>query len=503
MIILALVLMTISLIVFISLNRQKEAIWLTGLFLGFALINVGLMFFYSKIGGLVRNEQVLFFLTPSIQNTIQHSVVTLDAVARIFSIGKYSFVFFVLAFSLDLIGMLAKKRWLGLMIAFWPLCSAVLLDPFFFRIQGYNMRMAANLLGRLCISVYITVSLFILIREYLSNNIRWVKRQLRSIILFVLDLIAYFLVFGRVNPASIISAESYGFWDFGTTIHRLRFSLSAWVFVIAVFLFFILIGLKAVFQYAKVNLDESRSEVSLERQLNTANMGTRVFIHGMKNQLFAEKILLRQMTQQIHEGPPDCTSLAQSIDELSRINENMLLRIEALYKVFKHNSMVLVPCKLSQVVEQALGKARKKMGDIQCQVDTTLDAVILADLDYLSEALYNILINAADAIFASERADQGKIAITTKSDYYWCAIRVDDNGVGIEKSKLNRIFEPFYTDKNTNYSWGVGLSYVKQIIRYHFGKLRVESQVNKHTVFIMAFPKYTGPPAPKRRPEAL
>ena len=499
MIILALVLMTISLVVFIFMNRQREALWLTGLFFGFAQVNVSLLFFYSKMGGLVRNEQILFFLTPAIQNRIQHSVVTLDTIARILIVGRYTFAFFVLAFSLDLIGMLKKRWWLATVTFLWPLCSAILLDPFFFRTQSYNGRVAANLFGRTCISLYIAISLIILVREYFSQNIRWVKRQLRSIMLFVLNLIVYFLIFGRVNPASVISAENYHFFDFGATIHRLRFSISAWVFIIVVFMFFIFTGLGALFRYAKVNLDESRSEISLERQLSTANMGTRVFIHGMKNQLLSERILLRQMTQQLEEEPGDREAVNQSLAELHEINETMFSRIEALYKVFKQNSMVLVPCRLSQVIELALSKAQKRLGNIRCVVDDKRDCFILGDLDYLSEALYNILINAVDAILASERADQGRIDITIKNDYRWCAIRVDDNGIGMDKSKLGRIFEPFYTDKNTNYSWGVGLSYVKQIAKYHFGKLRVESQLGQGSTFIVAFPKYTEPTVKKPR----
>ncbi len=491
MIILALILMAVSLIVFVLLNRQKEAIWLTGLFLGFALVNVGLMFFYSKMGGLAYNEQILFFLTTSIQETIQYSTLTLDAVARLFTIGKYMFVFFVLMFSLDLPGILKKKWWLSAVLFLWPLCSIVLLDPFLFRMQSYNGRMTVNFLGRACTAIYITVSMIFLAKEYLSHNIRWVKKQLRYIILFVLNLIVYFVFFGRLNPVNIFSSESYDLLNFGTQIYRLRFSLNAWVFVIGLFLFFIIVGLIALFQYAKVNLAENRSEISLERQLDTANMGTRVFIHGMKNQLFAEKILLRQMTQQLQEKQADLEVISNNIEDLNRINENMLSRIEALYKVFKYNSMVLVPCNLSQVVELSLKKAQKKIGDIECKVNVALDSVILADLDYLSEALYNILINAVDAILASERAAQGKIEISLKNDSYWCAIRVDDNGIGIEKSKINRIFEPFYTDKNTNYSWGIGLSYVKQIVKYHFGKLHVDSKVGECTTLVMAFPKYS------------
>ena len=48
---------------------------------------------------------------------------------------------------------------------------------------------------------------------------------------------------------------------------------------------------------------------------------------------------------------------------------------------------------------------------------------------------------------------------------------VSDTGEGIEQKNLSKIFEPFYSSKNSKKSWGLGLLYVEQVVRGHFGEV--------------------------------
>lgn len=68
--------------------------------------------------------------------------------------------------------------------------------------------------------------------------------------------------------------------------------------------------------------------------------------------------------------------------------------------------------------------------------------------------------------------------------------RVEDNGKGMSKHVQNKIFDPFYTSKNTNNNWGMGLYYVRQIVKNHFGMLKIESTEHVGTTFFIAIPKY-------------
>lgn len=71
-------------------------------------------------------------------------------------------------------------------------------------------------------------------------------------------------------------------------------------------------------------------------------------------------------------------------------------------------------------------------------------------------------------------------------------ISVADKGRGIPKEYLNKIFESFYRIPNPKgnevHGFGVGLSYVKQVVKSHGGKVLVESEVGKGSTFTIVMP---------------
>jgi PAS domain S-box-containing protein len=75
-------------------------------------------------------------------------------------------------------------------------------------------------------------------------------------------------------------------------------------------------------------------------------------------------------------------------------------------------------------------------------------------------------------------------------------IRVIDNGVGIDESIVDRIFDPYFTTKSSNLGTGLGLSIVHNIVQSHHGAIRVISEIGKGTTFIVLLPLYSTVPWP-------
>ncbi|MFZ0455088.1 MAG: HAMP domain-containing sensor histidine kinase, partial [Ignavibacteriaceae bacterium] len=80
--------------------------------------------------------------------------------------------------------------------------------------------------------------------------------------------------------------------------------------------------------------------------------------------------------------------------------------------------------------------------------------------------------------------------VSTKNMNGNIEIRIGDNGNGIPKDIIDKIFQPFFTTKPTGEGTGLGLSLSYDIItKMHGGELKFESEEGKHTEFTITLPK--------------
>ncbi len=101
----------------------------------------------------------------------------------------------------------------------------------------------------------------------------------------------------------------------------------------------------------------------------------------------------------------------------------------------------------------------------------------------LNQVFLNILKNACQAI-----EDKGRITITTSLKNNMVHVAIRDTGKGINPDELRTIFDPGFTTKNSVVRASLGLSICSQIIQEHHGKINVESQPGKGSVFTVIIP---------------
>jgi signal transduction histidine kinase len=116
--------------------------------------------------------------------------------------------------------------------------------------------------------------------------------------------------------------------------------------------------------------------------------------------------------------------------------------------------------------------------------------MILGSASQLQRLLLNLITNARQAI-----KENGTIRIIVKHELKTDSVvlTVRDNGAGIPKEVLPKIFDRFFTtksgpDASGKGGTGLGLTACKQIIDEHRGRIRVESTVGKGTAFSIRFP---------------
>jgi signal transduction histidine kinase len=108
---------------------------------------------------------------------------------------------------------------------------------------------------------------------------------------------------------------------------------------------------------------------------------------------------------------------------------------------------------------------------------------ILGDTEVLRSVFSNLFINAVQAM---ER-EGGKLNVTLSPDGNFVKIEVADTGVGISEENLDKIFEPYFSTKETG--TGLGLAIVKKTVDDHNGTIAVESELNEGTKFTVRLPK--------------
>ncbi|MDD5423432.1 MAG: HAMP domain-containing sensor histidine kinase, partial [Candidatus Omnitrophica bacterium] len=111
-------------------------------------------------------------------------------------------------------------------------------------------------------------------------------------------------------------------------------------------------------------------------------------------------------------------------------------------------------------------------------------AYAMADRGQLKQILFNLIKNASHAI----DKNTGKIIISVdKNDGGEISIKITDNGHGMPKEVLDRVFTPFFTTKEPGKGTGLGLALVKIMTERNNGKIKVESHEGKGTTFTLIF----------------
>ena len=121
------------------------------------------------------------------------------------------------------------------------------------------------------------------------------------------------------------------------------------------------------------------------------------------------------------------------------------------------------------------------------QMSSNLGELIIDDA-YVRSALMNILDNAIDACSRDKSVKDPKIEFNVNANGANCHFEIADNGIGIEKKVLEKIFSPFFSSKGRE-GTGLGLFVANTIIQQHGGTIQVESTSGKGTVFKVTLPK--------------
>ena len=207
--------------------------------------------------------------------------------------------------------------------------------------------------------------------------------------------------------------------------------------------------------------------------------------HRLNNPLTGVK----SMTQLLKQNPA-LKNFKEELKELEKAIQRSQKIIESFLS-FSESGGQLKSCNINQILEDTLLLLKKAAQGIKLEVRFyRKDLEIKGDFALLQQAFYNLILNACQALAQDKGNKNPVIHISTypilKDEV---CLKIKDNGIGIEEKNLEKIFQPFWTNKKSGTGFGLGVT--RKIVQQSQGKIFVSSQKNQFTCFTLIFPSYS------------
>ncbi|MDP4130547.1 MAG: HAMP domain-containing sensor histidine kinase [Bacteroidota bacterium] len=177
-------------------------------------------------------------------------------------------------------------------------------------------------------------------------------------------------------------------------------------------------------------------------------------------------------------------------EENKRMNKQVETILQAALIDRQELQLKLQPIHAHEVIRRVMDNFALQFQEIQANINLELNArydLVEADEVHFTNLIANLIDNAI-----KYSRDKLSIRISTHSSVKYLVIRIEDNGIGMNKETQRRIFEKFYRAHTGNVhnvkGFGLGLSYVKSVVDAHHGRIKVESSIGKGTSFTVEIP---------------
>jgi signal transduction histidine kinase len=199
-------------------------------------------------------------------------------------------------------------------------------------------------------------------------------------------------------------------------------------------------------------------------------------IHDLKNPLSG----IRLLSDGLHRRIPEESSIKKYSTELLLAVQKLQDFVAKTLDIARWTRLDIQDVEIHNLIDDALSTVNTTAIRIDKTYDQTMQ-YIRGDYKLLHMAIKNILLNAVEAI-----QNNGRIHIETEWNNN-VHIRISDTGIGIADERLQTIFRPFYSKKESGH--GLGLAMVKKAVIMHQGIVNVESKVNTGTKFTIVLPQ--------------
>ena len=227
-------------------------------------------------------------------------------------------------------------------------------------------------------------------------------------------------------------------------------------------------------------------EISKSRDLSTIGVLARWMAHEIRNPLSSLNINIELLREELGEEVQ--LSQKEEIHSLINFISYETLRLENNLKEFLDFNRLPPPkfewLQLNEVLDSIVRLLRPDAQMKNAKIETHFQKklpMLKIDVSQFNLAISNLLVNSIQAV-----SEKGEIHLFTRGSKKNVFVIIQDNGVGISKEHLAKIFDFMFSTKPMGS--GLGLSIAKKIISDHHGEIYVKSEMNKGSIFKIRLP---------------
>ena len=357
MFIVCLLILIVAVLAFTILHK-KNYLLISGMYIGCLLNLVGYLLEITKTTGFPQYIERIIYLSDTIKNYILALPIPFDTITNIIICGRAIFLLFLFLFVISV-----SRENLKINIFFGSICAILqglnfcifypITSKIIDNVISYNAKQNCILAFIIMCIIYLALLILQIISDLKRQKLTWERKSYLSIIFTTICLNILFIMFGLLGPLSLTSLSRYNRILFHILYYSDACSLFMWIIIVGVILFSTILGFYFSWQYISIQKKINKPDGSLEKKLRATSDSAKIFTHGIKNQLLAQRALLRNS---MALDPCDVKNIdiQQNLIELNKINENMLQRMDELHKVFKFKSLILKKELVSDVVNLAV-----------------------------------------------------------------------------------------------------------------------------------------------------
>lgn len=235
--------------------------------------------------------------------------------------------------------------------------------------------------------------------------------------------------------------------------------------------------------YLEKTVEEMKNAVIISDQQNHIRNLAASIAHEIRNPLTTVKGFLQLLKPYLQEiGKVHYADVA--LEEINRAND---IIYEFLNSTKPHSTSIH-EISVNKLIKDIVMLYESEAILRNIQIFTSFsrdDTIISIDPNQLKQVIINLIKNAMEAIDECNHHEK-VVHISTVTDSKNIYIKISDNGCGMAKNTMEKLFTPFFSTKEKG--TGIGLSVCKKIIENHGGSILLESEIGKGTTFTIHFP---------------